>query len=72
MKKVELKIKGMRLNHPAKPSQRELGDYLGIAENNYRNLENNKSKTISFEAITKLCEFFKCEPGELFKVVENT
>ena len=69
---VRLKIREMRLNHPNKPSQRSMGDLLGIAESNYRKLETNGTSTISFEAIDILCRFFECGPGDLFEVVENT
>lgn len=69
---VKLKIRELREDHPEKPTQRTMGDLLGIAESNYRKLETGYTKTISLEAIDKLCEFFKCDPGELFKRVENT
>lgn len=43
--------------HPSKPSQRELGDLLGITKGNYRRLENGKAKSINFDAVDKLCAF---------------
>jgi DNA-binding Xre family transcriptional regulator len=66
---VNMKLKDLREKHPNKPSQRELGDLLGIAEANYRRLENGHSKSISFDAIAKLCTFFKCTPNDVFEVV---
>ena len=36
---VIIRLKELREKHPNTPSQRALGDYLGIAEGNYRKLE---------------------------------
>ena len=69
---VKLRVRALREQHPDKPSQRVMGDYLGITETNYRKLETNYTKSISYAVIDKLCEFFKCEPGDLFTRVENT
>ena len=68
---VRLRIKELRENHPEKPSQRTLGDVLGIAEANYRNLENGKSKTVSLEALDRLCKFFDCTHVELFEYIKD-
>ena len=69
---VKLKIREMRQNHPDKPTQRYMGDLLGITESNYRKLETGYTKTVSLEIMDKLCEFFKCEPGDLFIRVKTT
>lgn len=69
---VKLKIRELREQHPQKPTQRSMGDLLGITETNYRKLEIGYTKTISLEAMDKLCDFFKCDPGDLFIRVENT
>jgi DNA-binding Xre family transcriptional regulator len=64
---VTVKLRALRENHPDKPSQRVLGDLLGIAEGNYRRLENGHAKSISFDAIDKLCGFFNCTPNDILE-----
>lgn len=64
---VTVKLKELRDNHPSKPSQRELGDLLGVAEANYRRLENGHAKSISFEAVNRLCAFFNCTPNDILE-----
>lgn len=64
---IKMKLRYLRENHPDKPSQRDLGDLLGVAEGNYRKLENGHTKSISFEALDKLCAFFNCTPNDLFE-----
>lgn len=69
---MKIKLKQLRESHPNKPSQREMGDYLGIAEGNYRKLENGFTKSISLELFSKLCEYFKCTPNDILEYVEDT
>jgi putative transcriptional regulator len=68
---VNVRLKELREKHPDKPSQRVLGDVLGIAENNYRKLENGYTKTFTPETIDKLCKFLKCTPNDIFEYVED-
>lgn len=62
---IKMKLRILRESHPDKPSQRTLGDVLGIAEANYRRLENGYAKSISFEALDRLCKYFNCTPNDL-------
>ena len=64
---LKVKLKELRENHPDSPSQRALGDFLGIAEGNYRRLENGYAKSIAFETIDKLCSFFNCTPCDILE-----
>jgi putative transcriptional regulator len=64
---IKMKLRNLRENHPDKPSQRVLGDVLGIAEANYRRLENGYAKSISFDALNRLCNFFNCTPNDLLE-----
>ncbi|NJL78624.1 MAG: helix-turn-helix domain-containing protein [Richelia sp. SM2_1_7] len=68
---VSLKLKELREKHPDNPSQRFLGDILGIAEANYRRLENGHAKSISFDAIDKLCKFFGCTPNDILEYAND-
>ena len=64
-------LKELRENHPSKPSQRFMGDLLGIAENNYRKLENGVVTYVSSEAMNTLCKFFNCNTTDLFEYIED-
>ena len=52
-------------------TQRQLGDLLGIAEGNYRKLENNHAKSISFTHIQALCKLFECTPNDIFQLDDD-
>lgn len=65
---VKLAIKKLREAHPDKPSQRAMGDLLGITESNYRKLESNRLLSVKLEHLEKLISFFNCEIAELIEV----
>lgn len=66
-----LKIKSLRLNHPEKPSQRFMGDYLGITESNYRKLETNQFISVKRTHLSKLVKFFNCSINELIGYIND-
>lgn len=66
---VKLKIKNLRLTHPEKPSQRFMGDLLGMTESNYRKLESNNLESIKFDHLDKLTDFFKCPLNEILEKI---
>lgn len=66
---VRLKIKELREKRGL--SQRQIADELGITEGNYRRLENNKVKNISFETIDFLCSFFSCSTDGIFEIIKE-
>ena len=68
---IRINLEQLRKKHPDKPSQRFMGDLLGIAETNYRNLEKGRVKSVTFEAMSKLCEFFECTASDLFEYVQD-
>jgi putative transcriptional regulator len=43
----------------------ELEEKSGVSRQVLDRFEKNKSKRLDFETITKLCEFFECEVGDL-------
>lgn len=67
---VKMAIKELRL--ASNKTQRELAVVLGITETNYRKLENNHVKSISFETIQFLCKYFDCGIQDIIEVVEST
>jgi DNA-binding Xre family transcriptional regulator len=69
--RIRLRVRELRLNHPNKPSQRFMGDLLGVTESNYRRLESNKLLSINIKHLEKLLEFFDCYPNEIFELEES-
>lgn len=45
----------------------ELNNISPMSYTNYNNLIKNKTKSIKYENIDKLCKILNCEPNELFK-----
>ena len=68
---VIIRLKELREKHPNTPSQRALGDYLGIAEGNYRKLENGHTKSITIETLDRLCKFFNCTTNDILEYVND-
>lgn len=54
-----------------KMSIREVHKLTGLSEITISKLYNEKSTTIAFETIYKLCKLFNCEVGELFYLDEK-
>lgn len=65
---MRLKIKSLR---EGKYTQRQMADFLGVTETNYRRLENNQLQSVTFEALDKLCKVFECTPDELLDYVND-
>jgi DNA-binding Xre family transcriptional regulator len=62
---VRFKLQTLRERHPQKPTQRAMGDFLGMTESNYRKLETNKLQSVKLEILDALCQFFDCEVGDI-------
>ncbi|MEM7556093.1 MAG: helix-turn-helix domain-containing protein [Cyanobacteria bacterium P01_A01_bin.84] len=62
---VKFKLQDLREQHPEKPTQRNMGDFLGMTESNYRKLETNKLQSVKLEILDALCQFFNCEVGDI-------
>jgi DNA-binding Xre family transcriptional regulator len=48
----------------------EISRQTGIAISTLSKLGTDKSKGMEFETMAKLCAFFKCQPGDLFRLVQ--
>ena len=53
-----------------KVRSKDLAEFVGITEANLSLLTSGKVKGIRFETLVKICEFLKCEPGDILKVRE--
>lgn len=70
--KVKLRIKELREKHPDKPTQRYMGDLLGMTESNYRRLESNKLDSVKLSHLTVLAEFFNCpDPNSIMEFAND-
>ncbi|HEX6288873.1 MAG TPA: helix-turn-helix transcriptional regulator [Herpetosiphonaceae bacterium] len=45
----------------------EVAQETGISANTLTAMINNQSDRVSLQALAKLCEYFHCTPGELFR-----
>lgn len=45
----------------------ELNNISPMSYTNYNNLIKNKTKSIKYDNIDKLCKILNCEPNDLFK-----
>ena len=62
---AEYNLKLMRRGE--KPvSIRDIADATGLAPSTITGLTANRSKGVTFETISALCDFFQIEPGALF------
>jgi len=68
---VKLKIKEIRASHPDKPSQRYMGDLLGMTESNYRKLESNNLESVKFSHLDILVKFFNCKLDDILEYIND-
>jgi putative transcriptional regulator len=51
-----------------KVKSKELAEFVGITEANLSLLKQGKVKGVRFDTLAKICEFLRCEPGDLLKI----
>ncbi|CZH44743.1 Predicted transcriptional regulator [Legionella pneumophila] len=44
---------------------KELAEFIGITEQNLSLLKTGKAKAIRFSTLNAICEYLKCEPGDI-------
>lgn len=52
-----------------KVKSKQLADHIGITEANLSLLKSGKVKGIRFSTLESICEFLKCQPGDLLEYV---
>ena len=57
-------------------AQRGLSKYwlysrMGLSYQNFNKLVNNKTQSIRFENIEKLCTILECSPNDIFTIIPN-
>jgi putative transcriptional regulator len=48
-----------------KVKSRDLAEYVGITEANMSLLKQGKVKGVRFDTLARICEYLRCQPGEL-------
>lgn len=66
---IEVTIKDIRLERGI--SQNELARLMEMSVSHVRKLETNKTSSIPFETLSKLCSVLDCEVGDLIKYVKE-
>ena len=54
-----------------KVKSKQLADHIGITEANLSLLKSGKVKGIRFSTLESICEFLKCQPGDLLEYVPS-
>jgi putative transcriptional regulator len=50
-----------------KVRSKDLAAYLGITEANVSLLKSGKVKGVRFDTLERICEYLKCQPGDLLE-----
>lgn len=51
---------------------KDLAEYVGITEANLSLLKQGKVKGVRFETLERICQFLRCQPGDLLRCEEET
>lgn len=66
-----VRLKAMELLSAKGKSRYWLNKRLGMSERNLNNMLMNKTASIRYEVLEKLCEALECEPNDLFEFMED-
>jgi len=50
-----------------KVRSKELAEHVGITEANLSLLKQGKVKGVRFDTLEKICEYLRCQPGDLLR-----
>ena len=51
---------------------KDLAEYVGITEANLSLLKQGKVKGMRFDTLERICEYLKCQPGDLLRYEQST
>ena len=54
-----------------KVKSKQLAEFVGITEQNLSLLKNGKVKGIRLRTLDSICEFLKCQPGDILEYTEQ-
>jgi putative transcriptional regulator len=54
-----------------KVKSKDLAEFVGITEPNMSLLKQGKVKGVRFDTLERICEYLKCQPGDILKYVPN-
>jgi putative transcriptional regulator len=55
-----------------KVKSKDLAQYVGITEANMSLLKQGKVKGVRFDTLGKICEYLRCQPGDVLKYEPET
>jgi putative transcriptional regulator len=55
-----------------KVKSKDLAEYVDITEANMSLLKQGKVKGMRFDTLERICEYLKCQPGDILKYTPNT
>jgi putative transcriptional regulator len=55
-----------------KVKSKDLAEYVDITEANMSLLKQGKVKGIRFDTLERICQYLKCEPGDILKYKPNS
>jgi len=50
---------------------KDLAEHIGITEANLSLLKQGKVKGVRFDTLERICEYLKCQPGDLLRYESN-
>ena len=50
---------------------KDLAEHIGITEANLSLLKQGKVKGVRFDTLERICEYLKCQPGDLLRYENN-
>ena len=54
-----------------KVKSKDLAAYVGITEANLSLLKSGKVKGVRFATLSAICDYLKCQPGEILEFVDD-
>ena len=54
-----------------KVRSKELSEAIGITEQNLSILKTGKAKAIRFSTLDAICQFLKCQPGDVLEYIDQ-
>lgn len=55
-----------------KVKSKELAEHVGITEANMSLLKQGKVKGMRFDTLQRICEYLRCQPGDILKYTPET
>ncbi|MED7820332.1 MULTISPECIES: helix-turn-helix domain-containing protein [unclassified Francisella] len=68
---MSIKINLATIMADKKVRSKELAQAIGITEQNFSILKNQKAKAIRFSTLEAICKYLDCQPGDILTYEDN-